>query len=214
MKLASGLLGLTSFAAAGATEQWLVNTWWEKAVEVFQFTESNWGDFSSAVNAQPQSFFEPAWNFCNENGDDVISIPEFKSCGKRISEYLGTSNSGFDQGAGIVAKYWYYVDQDESNDLSWDEWRYAQSAFAAIDSLVVLEAFDADENGLMDSAELRAWRLAMQEMLSEYGWQPNAEHVAAVTAAWAQSQTDDDPFSASMVELARFTMLMWNAFLQ
>ena len=54
MKLASGLLGLTSFAAAGATEQWLVNTWWEKAVEVFQFTESNWGDFSSAVNAQPQ----------------------------------------------------------------------------------------------------------------------------------------------------------------
>ena len=53
------------------------------------------------------SFFEPAWNFCNENGDDVISIPEFKSCGKRISEYLGTSNSGFDQGAGIVAKVWF-----------------------------------------------------------------------------------------------------------
>jgi len=127
---------------------------------------------------------------------------------------MGTSGSGFDNGAEIVAKYWYVIDADHSDSLSWDEWRYTQAAFAAVDSLVVLEAFDADENGMMDSSELRTWRLTMQKMLAEYGWQPNAGHVAAMTAAWAKSQTDEDPFSASMMELARFTILMWNSFLQ
>jgi len=65
---------------------------------------------------------------------------------------MGTSGSGFDNGAAIVAKYWYILDPDHSDSLSWDEWRYTQAAFAAVDSLVVLEAFDADENGMMDSA--------------------------------------------------------------
>ena len=65
---------------------------------------------------------------------------------------MGTSGSGFDNGAEIVAKYWYVIDADHSDSLSWDEWRYTQAAFAAVDSLVVLEAFDADENGMMDSS--------------------------------------------------------------
>ena len=56
MKLASALLGLSSFAAADATETWLVNTWWEKAVEVFNFKENNWGDFSAAVATVDQRY--------------------------------------------------------------------------------------------------------------------------------------------------------------
>merc|ERR1711934_1083206 len=191
MKLASALVGIAAAHHGGSmsghgesTETWLINTWWEKAVEVFNFKENNWGDFSAAVGSVDDSFFAPAWNFCNEDG------------------------------AEIVAKYWYVIDADHSDSLSWDEWRYTQAAFAAVDSLVVLEAFDADENGMMDSSELRTWRLTMQKMLAEYGWQPNAGHVAAMTAAWAKSQTDEDPFSASMMELARFTILMWNSFLQ
>ena len=56
MKLASALLGLSSLAAADATETWLVNTWWEKAVEVFNFKENNWDEFSAAVATVDQRF--------------------------------------------------------------------------------------------------------------------------------------------------------------
>lgn len=65
---------------------------------------------------------------------------------------MGTTFSGFDNGAKIVAKFWYVLDADHSDSLSFEEWRYTQAAFAATDSLVILEAFDADGNGLMDSA--------------------------------------------------------------
>ena len=79
-------------------------------------------------------------------------MDEFTSCGKRIANFMGTSGSGFDNGAAVVAKYWYVMDADHTDSLSFEEWRYTQAAFAATDSLVILEAFDADENGLMDSA--------------------------------------------------------------
>ena len=47
-----------------------------------------------------------------------------------------------------------------------------------------------------------------------YDWQPNASHLDVITAAWAISQTDEDPSSASKMELARFTILMYNNFLE
>ena len=43
------------------------------------------------------------------------------------------------------------TDVDQNFDLSFDEWRDTQAIVAAGFSLVILEAFDADENGLIDS---------------------------------------------------------------
>jgi hypothetical protein len=45
-----------------------------------------------------------------------------------------------------------FTDVDRSFSLSFDEWRDTQAIVAAITSLVILEAFDADENGLIDFA--------------------------------------------------------------
>ena len=51
-------------------------------------------------------------------------------------------------------------------------------------------------------------------MMAAFGLQPNASHFAAITDAWAKSQTDEDPSSASKMELVRFTILMYNSFLE
>ena len=103
------------------------------------------------------SFFEPAWYFVNENGDDVIIPDEFGSCEKRLTHLM--DSFGFSNGDEIVHYYYRIVDEileftdvDKSWSLSFDEWRDTQAIVAASFSLVILEAFDADENGLIDSA--------------------------------------------------------------
>jgi len=128
------------------------------------------------------SFFEPAWNFFNENGDDVITVDEYRSFYKRITDLIRPF--GFSNGDDIVYYYWNVVgefleftDYDRSWDLSFDEWRNTQALVAAGFSLVILEAFDADENGLVDSAELQSWPSTLEEMMVGYDWQPNASHL-------------------------------------
>ena len=68
-------------------------------------------------------------------------------------------SSGFSNGDAIVDFFFElvggvceYTDVDHSWSLSFDEWRNNQAVVAAGFSLVILEAFDADENGLIDSA--------------------------------------------------------------
>ncbi|CAG5078812.1 Oidioi.mRNA.OKI2018_I69.PAR.g9093.t1.cds [Oikopleura dioica] len=136
------------------------------------------------------------------------------SCGERVTELIGSSDPGFQAKTdAIMDKYWYFFDKDRSDSLSWDEWRYANSAFAVVDALVILEAFDADRDQSLSSTEQNAWRSKMREMFSAFGYQPTPEQHAAMVAAWALSQTDDDP-SASLIELSRFNLLLWNSFYQ
>merc|ERR1719443_1579361 len=232
MKLSSALLGLSSFATARQLpnnwrNMWVADTWLAKTFmkelndlgEVLNFEERILTGFPAEVATVDHSFFEPAWYFVNENGDDVIIPDEFGSCEKRLTHLM--DSFGFSNGDEIVHYYYRIVDGileftdvDKSWSLSFDEWRDTQAIVAASFSLVILEAFDADENGLIDSAELRTWPSTLQEMVAGYDWQPNASQLAAISAAWAQSQTDEDPSSASKIELARFTILMYNSFLE
>jgi len=226
MKLSSALLGSSSFAAASWRNMWVADTWlaktfWKKSNDLAEFVseERIFTGFLAEVASIDQSFFEPAWNFFNENGDDVITWDEFLSSKKRITDLMGSS--GLSNGDEVV--YYYmevvgeileFTDYDRSWDLSFDEWRDTQALVAAGFSLVILEAFDTDENGSIDFAELRAWPLTVEEMMAGYDWQPNAGHLAAISAAMAKSQTDEDCSSASKMELARFTILMYNNFLE
>ena len=52
----------------------------------------------------------------------------------------------------VVGEVCEETDVDQSLSLSFDEWRDTQAIVAAGFSLVILEAFDADKNGLIDSA--------------------------------------------------------------
>jgi hypothetical protein len=51
-------------------------------------------------------------------------------------------------------------------------------------------------------------------MQAGYGIRLNESQWAAITAAWDKSQTDEDPFSVSKMELATFTILMFNSILE
>merc|ERR1711893_142086 len=124
-------LALAAVAQANPT-QWMINEWWNQAVSVFNFSNSNWEAFSNAVSSVPEDQWEPLWNFCNSNGDAVLSSDELVQCGKRAGDYLGMPEAHQNFLYDFAAKYWDAVDQDGSGDLSYNEYKYVFGGFAAL----------------------------------------------------------------------------------
>merc|ERR1711951_46330 len=85
---------------------------------------------------------------------------------------------------------------------------------AAIDARVILGAFDSDSNGILTGAELTSLRSFVTEALTSNSWNPSADDISAVKAAWANAQVDGDDNSASMIELSKFIIGTWNVLLQ
>merc|ERR1711915_932743 len=113
--------------AAASPTQFVVDNWWNEAQNVFNFAQTNW---------------QQLWNFCNADGDSEITSAELTTCAKTAAEYVGMSETtqGFLYNFG--AKYWSLVDQDGSNGLNYDEYKYTMAAFAAVDARVILAGFD------------------------------------------------------------------------
>ena len=86
------------------------------------------------------------------------------------------------------AKYWNVVDQDNSGSLNYDEYKYTMAGFAAIDARVILGAFDSDSNGILTGAELTSLKSFVTSALTENAWNPSADDINAVKAAWANAQ--------------------------
>ena len=146
-------------------------------------------------------------------------------CAAAAAEYVGMSEAtqGFLYNFGV--KYWDTVDYDGDGSLNYDEYRYTMAAFAATDAGVVLEAFDANDDGILEGEELTAWRTFIQNALSQNNWNPSDADVAALKAAWANAQgntfenshpklkrilVDGDDNTASRMEISRFIVGTWN----
>lgn len=76
-----------------------------------------------------------------------------------------------------------------------------------------MKGFDADENGLLDSAELTNWKEMVANQMAEWSWHPSEKTVLALKAGWTDAQVNGDEQSASMVEVANFVLNAWNAML-
>merc|ERR1712227_680327 len=107
---------------------------------------------------------------------------------------------------------WNFIDQDGSGGLNFNEFKYTFAGFAAVDSRVIMKAFDADNNGLLDSSELTAWRAYVREIVTAWGWSLSDGQISELDQAWKNAQ-DTDENSASMIEIARFLLSSYNIFL-
>ena len=161
----------------------------------------------------PDNYWQPLWNFCNADGDAEITSGELTACAKTAAEYVGMSDTTQTFLYNFGVKYWALVDQDNSNGLNYDEYRYTMAAFAAVDARVILAGFDADDNGILEGDELTAWRTFVQNKMAEWNWNPSDSDVSALKAAWANAQTDGDANTGSMVEIAQFVVGAWNVML-
>merc|ERR1712002_147869 len=198
-------LSVALFAAAQASPtQWMVDQWWNEAVDVFNFSNNNWAAFSNAVDSVDDSQWQPLWNFCNNDGNDELSSAELISCGARAANYLGMPETHQNFLYQFASKYWGVVDQDGSGSLNYDEFRYTLGGFAATDARVVMWGFDQDKNGVLDSNELRAWKSYVRNELSGLGWNPSSDQQAQMMAAWSSAQNDGDDSTANMAEVAHF----------
>ena len=56
MKVSVIFVAAAQAAPAGSAQQWLVDNWWEIAVETFNFASTNWDQFQGAVDAVSHSF--------------------------------------------------------------------------------------------------------------------------------------------------------------
>merc|ERR1711876_160432 len=63
------------------------------AVNVFNFAQANWGQFSAAANSVSDSQWKPLWSFCNTNGDATISADELTACASIAANYVGMSDN-------------------------------------------------------------------------------------------------------------------------
>merc|ERR1719378_1097965 len=76
MKLATVLAA----TASANVSSYIAEHWWNEAVNVFNFANSNWDQFAAAANSVDDSQWKPLWTFCNANGDGEILSDELTSC--------------------------------------------------------------------------------------------------------------------------------------
>ena len=62
----------------------------------------------------------------------------------------------------FAKKYFSTIDLDGSGTINKEEYKYTMAGFAATDARVIMRGFDADSNGLLDKAELAAWRAFLE----------------------------------------------------
>lgn len=87
------------------------------------------------------------------------------------------------------------------------------AGFAAVDGRVIMKAFDADENGLLDASELHKWRAFAEEVMTQWKWEATPAHMQAMQSAWTDAKLNSNMKSASMVEVSRFMVNVWNVLL-
>jgi len=129
-----------------------------------------------------------------------------------MAQYLEMPSEMQGQLYEFASKYWNFIDQDGSGGLNFNEFKYTFAGFAAVDSRVIMKAFDADNNGLLDSSELTAWRAYVREIVTAWGWSLSDGQISELEQAWKNAQ-DTDENSASMIEIARFLLSSYNIFL-
>lgn len=76
-----------------------------------------------------------------------------------------------------------------------------------------MKAFDADQNGMLDATELHAWRSFGQNVMNEWEWEATPAHMAGMKMAWTEAKLNRSMDSASMVEVSRFMLNVWNVML-
>ena len=86
MKLLAAVLAI---AQAGQTE-WVMNTWWAKANEVYNFAVANPAQFGGAIASVSDDLFNPLFNFCG-GADGVADTAELTTCGGHIATFVGMS---------------------------------------------------------------------------------------------------------------------------
>jgi len=204
---------LAATASANVTS-YIAENWWNEAVNVFEFAQANWGQFSAAANSVSDSQWKPLWTYCNTNGDATISADELTACASTAANYVGMSDNTQQFLYDFGVKYWDIVDADKSGNLDYEEYKYTMAAFAAVDARVILGAFDGDNNGILTGSELTELRQFVTTALTSNSWNPSANDINAVKAAWANAQVDGDDNSASMIELSKFIIGTWNVLLQ
>jgi len=105
----------------------------------------------------------------------------------------------------FAQNYWHLVDQDNSESLNFDEYKYTLAGFFLIDAKDVIKFYDENANGILDGAELTRWRdtsgKMFQNRLKRY---PSDEFLAGLNTTWTDSQIDGDENTGSEAEIAQF----------
>lgn len=111
------------------------------------------------------------------------------------------------------AKYWNILDWDQSGSLDFSEFKMGIGAFAATNARVVIDAYDANADGILSGSEVTAWKNQVLSTGSKWGWSVSDAQWGALQAAYANAQLDGDVNTCSMAEIARFELYAANVFL-
>ena len=132
--------------------------------------------------------FDPLWDFCNGDGDDVITGEELTECAHRAADFVGMSGSSQQFLYNFGVKYWHIVDGDENGALDSDEFRFTMAAFAATDAGVIIAAFDQNDDAILDEDELDEFFDFVQQSFAGNGLDVESIDEGALEAAWYNSQ--------------------------
>ena len=64
------------------------------------------------------------WNFCNCDGDDVVTVSELTCCASNIADYFGMSASTRKSLIDLGSKYWSTVDFNFDGKLNYNEFTF------------------------------------------------------------------------------------------
>ena len=119
-----------------------------------------------------------AFRFCDTDENGSATSDEVLQCSVSIADWADTSDMTRDYLYKFGQKYWHVVDLD--GGLNYDEFRNVWAGFAAVHAQMNLNAFDKNENGVMDASEIEAWKAEGKHTNKKWTIFPEMPHFGEV----------------------------------
>merc|ERR1712147_571594 len=96
---------------------WLVENWWNEAVNVFNFASNNWATFAAQADKVSEAEWKPLYNYCNADNNAKLEGAELTEVKTYVTGML-TSNSWNPSAADIagVKAAWANAQVDGNDD--------------------------------------------------------------------------------------------------
>jgi len=193
----------------------MMNMSWEATKQVYGWVVENYdGAYKEAMNMVDAPSVKAAFRFCDTDENGSATSDEVLQCSVSIADWADTSDMTRDYLYKFGQKYWHVVDFDEDGALNYDEFRNVWAGFAAVHAQMNLNAFDKNENGVMDASEIEAWKAEGAKMMQMFGWEFTEDQLNAFKQMWIATDIDGDYGSRSMMEQINFLLKQWAYFIQ
>jgi len=187
---------------------WAFNEWAHESINTVEWINANPGELQSVVNAIPEYYIAPLWDFCRKS-DGTIHRDQLNSLIERIYRLGVDTPEAFIMAVKeFVKTEWGTFDKGQ-NGLNFDEFKYLITMLAAIEARVYIALFDDNLDFELSGYEIDNWWNSKVAWWTQLFGSDIAVVYAAKKDALKRAKGDGNGNTMNVAELTKFIIDGW-----